>query len=354
MPNAKDTKFVTPYKIVVNYEKSLEDQDDLFSKNEIFYMGAFTNAEYKAYEKKLKQQNELSTYTYYFNTKNKLFQNEKVRKALSIALDRNKIASIVSMGAIPATGFVPTGVQDTKASKDFRKEGGNLISASANLKEAQDLLKSAGVTKGSFTIKYIKREGIDTWEKDVAEYAADVWKKLGFTVKVQPSKAKLYVPALNDGDFDVIGLDYQALSADAYSFVVPFGTKTSGSVISVESDKVVYTPHITGFSDKEYDKIVASILAAKDTKTRTALMHQAEKYLVEKAPIVPLYYNVSSYLKSNKINGIKTTLFGQKLFDKVSQSNYKKYLPVVETSKTSTKTTTDKTSSSTATKTANQ
>lgn len=345
-PDAKYDKFVKPNKILVAYDVTLENQGKLYDNNELFYMGAFTPEQYKANEKKLKTSNTLSTYTYYFNTKNKLFKDEKVRQALSIALDRKKVASITGMGAVPATGFVPSGIQDTKKGSDFRKEGGNLISTSADLNKAKALLKEAGVTKGSFSIKYLKREGIENPEKAVAEYAAEVWKGLGFTVKTQPMKAKLFQPALNDGDFDVIGLDYQSLTADAFSFMVPFGTETSGSVISLESDKVEYTPHVTGFSDKKYDAIIADVLAAKDQKTRAKTLHDAEKYLVDKAPMAPLYYNVSSYM-SQKLSGIETTFFGQKLFDRVKQSSYKKYLPKEDTSTATTKTAADKKTDST-------
>ena len=89
---------------------------------------SFNKETYEANKKKMETTDLLSVYSYYFNTTKAPFDKAEVRQALSIALDREEIAAISGMGVKPATGLVTWGVRDTKASKDFRKVGGKLIS----------------------------------------------------------------------------------------------------------------------------------------------------------------------------------------------------------------------------------
>ena len=134
-----------------------------------------------------------------------LFEKAEVRKALSMAIDRNQIVSIVTY-AKAATGYVPYKVFDTATGTSFREVGGDVISASANLSEAQSLLSSAGVTKGSFAIT-VRNNEVDL---AVADYVKGVWEGLGFTVEVEVLGTKknaeetvddLFQDAYESGDF---------------------------------------------------------------------------------------------------------------------------------------------------------
>ena len=55
-------------------------------------------------------------------------------------------------------------------------------------------------------------------------------------------------------------------------------------------------------------------------------MHRAEALLIEKSPIIPLFCNVDVYA-TKELSGIKHDYFGTWNFTKMSQKNYKKYLP---------------------------
>ena len=74
----------------------------------------------------------MGTHSYMFNTTNKLFEKAEVRRALSLALDRNAIAQIVTF-AKPATGYVPFKVFDTASGTSFREVGGNILSSITTL-----------------------------------------------------------------------------------------------------------------------------------------------------------------------------------------------------------------------------
>lgn len=339
--NAKVTKFVTPYRLVTTYaDKKYPDQVTAFQNGEIFYLNLNSaSAETYASMDKVKTTDLLSTYTYYFNTNNKLFQDARVRKALSLAIDRDKIAEIVGRKVQPATGLVPYGVRDESFKKDFRDVGGALLSTTADLEQAKTLLKEAGVKSGSFTLYY---NNTRDYEKLIAEYCAEVWGTLGFKVDTQGNSTRIIQRRLAGlNEFDVVAGDYQALTADAVSFVAPFAKPYSGNVISVETEEVEYTPGVTGFDDAEYDALIDAVFAAKNNKERTAAMHTAEEYLMDKMPVMPLFYNTDSYVISGELSGLTQTFFGNKLFTKVSQKNYKKYLPEDEKETKDDKTDTD-------------
>lgn len=94
-----------------------------------------------------------STYTYMFNTANTLFADARVRRALSMAIDRKAIADIL-VYADPATGLIANTVFNATSGKSFRDVHGGVLSTTADLDGARALLTEAGVKSGSFTITY--------------------------------------------------------------------------------------------------------------------------------------------------------------------------------------------------------
>ena len=346
----KYTKYVTPYRIILNFTEDLDTQlskKDATDSTKIFYFGKFTKDGYTAEQKNIKSHANGSAYTYYFNADNKVLSDARVRKALSIALDRNEIVSIVGGGVTAADGFVPTGIKaDAKGKTDYRSKASPVLNTSAQLDEAKALLNEAGVKKGNLTITV---RGDRDWEKDVAEYAKKVWGELGFTVKIntnlsvkstKKSEVSEFETALATGDFDIIGFDYCALSEDAYGFLVPYASEFSGSVVPVDDDADPVSPHITGFDDAEYNALIkgeytydengeltacTGILGAKNADERFAIYTQAESMLAEKAPSAPLFFGSNDTLTVNGLSKVSYNYLGAPVFNKAVLKNYEKF-----------------------------
>jgi Bacterial extracellular solute-binding proteins, family 5 Middle. len=121
----------------------------------------------------------LATYGYVFNTKKAPFDNPKVRKAFSLAIDRKAIVETPpQVGQKPAGGWVPPGLPDADATKDFREIGGDYYDVNkASVEEAQKLLAEAGYPGGKglpeITLLYNTSEG----HKQIAEMLQEMWKK---------------------------------------------------------------------------------------------------------------------------------------------------------------------------------
>lgn len=349
-PEQKFTKYVTPYRIILNFANDADTQLENYKlkkeKDRVFFISSFTKDGYEQNAKKIDTYADGSLYTYYFNANNELLSDANVRKALSIALDRNEIAALVGCGVEAATGFVPTGVEaDGKGKKEYRAKAGEAFSASANLEEAKALLKKAGVKKGEVTLVI---RNTNDWEYDVADYVRGVWKQLGITTKIdkvgtkstKTSELSEFEAKLVAGDFDVIGLDMVALSTDAYSFLVPYAREFSGSVVPVDDDAVPSTPHITGFDDAGYNQLMlgeitydedgevetaTGILGAEDAGDRYAIYRAAEQILVEQYPSAPLLFGVNNYLVSGKLSKVEYNFNAAPVLTKTKFSGYKAF-----------------------------
>ena len=330
-------KYVTPYRIVVNFgygnkEKQLEH----YEANDIFYMGELPLAARADYEKEATIRDSAVTHTYYFNTNNKLFEKAEVRQALSMAIDREALAELI-VYADPATGLIPSKVFDANGKGEFREEGGKLLESSANLSEAQALLKQAGVTRGSFTIT-VRNNEVDL---AIAEYVADVWNDLGFTVKVnglspekEPSTEAnqsdtykdLFQEAYVSGDFDVIAIDYQMLAPDAFPALAQFAAKYSGNGVDMESVDYDVIPNITGYDSEAYSELIDDAYAAgSNSKAKTEKLHEAEKLLMEDMPVMPLLFMKDAYIYNGKVlSGIKDNYWGRD-FRKMKMRDYMEY-----------------------------
>ncbi len=335
-------KYVIPYRLVIqfgygNKEKQLEH----YEAGDIFYMGELPLAARADYEKEAVIRDGAATHTYFFNTENELFEKPEVRKALSMAIDRQALAELV-VYADAATGLIPSTVLDAGGKGKFREKGGTLIENTANISEAQSLLKEAGVTKGSFAIT-VRDTEVDL---AIAEYVADVWKDLGFTVKVKslsPEKEPsteanqsdtykdMFQEAYKAGDFDVIALDYQMLSSDAFSALAPFAAVFSGNGVDMDSADYDVIPHVTGYDSEDYSALIEEAYAAgSDSSAKTEKLHEAETMLLDDMPVMPLLFLKDAYICNDKVlSGIKDTYWGRD-FKRMKMRNYMEYKESME------------------------
>lgn len=312
--------YVKPYQLVNDFSTSLEDAIKAFENGEIYYVGAFTAETYAANEKKVETSDSLASYTYFFDCENEVLKDAKVRKALSLALDREQIASIIGQGSKAAKGFVANSATGSTMKKSFRNEAGAVYQTGADVDGAKALLKEAGVSSGSFTITYRSDRAYD---EKVAEYAKGVWEGLGFKVTLSGLKEDAYEKALYDSKFDVIALDYQALSTNPYSALAPFAPAYSGSVVSVDADSSGVAPHVTGYSSDAYTALLDEILAETDRGARNKKLIELEKIMAEDCPAIALTFYSHAYLASSDLKGLDVSPYGYTIFTEAKLKNYK-------------------------------
>ena len=346
-PSSKNvTKRVVPANLVsyfvVDGSSRAVSYSDIASKT-VFYMSDAPLSDRAAHKSEAEVADLLSVYTYVFNTDKDLFAIPEVRRALSLAIDRNALAQAVTFGRA-ATGFVPYAVKDTATGASFRGE--DVISASANLAAAQALLAEvdlSGISK-SFTLTVSD----DEVSLEIAAAVQTAWEALGFSVTVDAVKSvsntvtdfqssesftildsavQTMAKDASYGvrDFDVLGLDWCFYSDDAFVGLASFTSALSG----YGKDFTTNTLHhnISGWWNINYDSILNSAYMATDKADRSAALHEAEEYLAEYMPVVPLLFNQSFAFVSDDLSGISVDAFGHFSFTRTVQKNYQAYLP---------------------------
>lgn len=338
-----DDKIVKPYRLITLYTdgKTGEAQVEKFNTKNSFYLNLSSVSAETAKtiaKKKIDTQDLISTHTLLLDNTHEVFANEKVRQALSLVLNRDEIAKSLSIPMKPATGLIPYGVDDVKSGKDFREEGGKLIAAASDIAKAKQLIAEAGVAGKIITIEYSNARPND---EVIAKACQKAWTELGFKVSIT-SRPQKYInnkvwgvypmnqnnEALNSAS--VVAFDYQNTTYDAMSMLLPFSAEFGGNAIDVttgpSAEDVVYNNHVSGFYDAAYDEICAKFVNADNAKDRTAALHEAEKYIVEKMPVIPVVFNAAGFA-SQELSNMESDFYGRYCFNELKQKNFEKYLP---------------------------
>ncbi len=335
-------KFVIPFRLLTKYTTGdATAQLAAYEAGSIFYDGELPLDKREELKDDAVITDLMTTHTYVFNTTNPLFAKAEVRRALSLALDRNAMAEI-AVYADPATGYIPTKVFDTTAKTSFREVGGDLIAAEANEAEAKSLLASAGVSGGSFTLAVRAGNPVDA---ALADYAKGVWTALGFDVTVEVADVDpegiyreddyylvdAHQAKYDSGDFDVIAIDMNMLSPNAFGALAQFSPAFSGNGVDMNSETYDVYTHVSGYTSEAYDALIESAFAEKDTAKRAEILHQAEEMLLADMPVCPVIFLKDAYLASDELSGISSDYYGTRNFKDTKLKDYMSYKALTET-----------------------
>jgi len=332
------TDHVTPGALVSFFApdgKKLELSYQDIVDSVVFYMGNASLADRAEYKDEAVVADDLSTYTYVFNTENPLFAIKEVRQALSIALDREAMVEAVTF-AKAATGFLP----DPVAKSVYGKNITNRLEAT---KAASELLKNVdftGISK-SFTLTINDDEA----SVAIAALAKAAWEKLGFSVTVkkvsstvtsvldsasseyidiEDSTIQMLIKDASYGirNFDVIAVDWQMYSTDAFVPLAAFTRALNGNGIFKGENRL----NISGWWSAEYDDYIYAAYNAENAEERKAALAEAEKILLENCPVIPVLYNQSFAFIHDDVSKVTVDAFGNFSFTKAVQKNYEQYL----------------------------
>jgi peptide/nickel transport system substrate-binding protein len=138
-----------------------------------------------------------------FNHQRKPFGDARVRRALSLAIDRWGGAAALSKIAIVHTvaGFVFPGSPLAATKDELQKIAGYWPDIEKSRAEARRLLKEAGAEGISFELL---NRNVDQPYKYVATWLIDEWSKIGLHVTQKVSPTGPWFEAMRRGDFDVV------------------------------------------------------------------------------------------------------------------------------------------------------
>ena len=230
---------------------------------------------------------QLTTYYYGFNLRRAPFRDQpKLRRALSLVIDREKLATLVlRVGELPAYGWVPPGIDNyTPQSFDYRGEA-----LAARIAEAQRLYREAGYSRArplTFELAYNAGE-VHT---KLAVAVASMWKEaLGAEARLVQVEFKTLLQNIDRGDVELFRSSWAGDYNDAYTFAQ-----------YLKSDFGLNLPH---YRSAAYDALLARAAAEADPARRRTLLEEAERTMLADHPLIPLYFYVNKHLVKPRVLG---------------------------------------------------
>lgn len=223
----------------------------------------------------------LGTYYYLINVNRKPLDNKKLRKALSLALNRDELTEHVTKGGqIPAGCFTP-----------YNTAGYSFDSVlSFNPAEAKRLLAETGFGEKNpvptFSLLYNTSESHHT----IAQAVQQMWKEhLGIEVTLINQEWKVYLSSTNSKDYEIARMGWISDYNDPNSFLDLWVTGSGNN-------------H-TGWSNRTYDSLVDAASRASDQSIRYGHFREAESVLMDELPIIPIYFYTNVYLLHPSVKG---------------------------------------------------
>ena len=233
----------------------------------------------------------VALYYYNLNPAIKPLNNVKVRKALSLALDRKVITDQITQGGqLPATAIVPPGLLDDTG-KEFSDANKDLIKT--DVEEAKKLL-TEGLAEEKMTPADVKLTILyNTSEnhKKIAEAIQQMWnKELGINTTLENVEFKVKIDRENAHQFEISRSGWVGDYLDPMTFVDLWITGASNNYVK--------------YSNPEYDKLVKEAQTSTDKKLRMDNMKKAEKMILEDMAIIPIYFYTHPYAVKPNVKGI--------------------------------------------------
>ena len=239
----------------------------------------------------------LGTYYVSLNLQRDAFKDAKVRKALSLAIDRDYVANTIMQGTYSAAdSIVGPGIVDESG---YFHDNGNApyISADyeANLAEAKKLLEEAGYPNGEGypTIEYSTNDA--GYHVPLAEYLQQAWGDLGITLTINKMEWSSFTPARRAGEYDVARngwvMDYNDPSNMLDLFCSGNGNNDGK------------------YANPDFDAAIDASRVA-DSAEHFAQLHKAEDILMEDMGCLPIAYYNDYWLQSPTLKGTWHSPYG--------------------------------------------
>ena len=239
----------------------------------------------------------LGTYYVSLNLQRDAFKDAKVRKALSLAIDRDYVANTIMQGTYStADSIVGPGIVDENG---YFHDNGNApyISADyeANMAEAKKLLEEAGYPNGEGypTIEYSTNDS--GYHVPLAEYLQQTWGDLGITLTINKMEWSAFTAARRAGEYDVARngwlMDYNDPSNMLDLFCSGNGNNDGK------------------YSNPEFDAAIDASRVA-DSAEHFAQLHKAEDILMEDTGCLPIAYYNDYWLQSPTLKGTWHSPYG--------------------------------------------
>ncbi|MDX1405927.1 MAG: peptide ABC transporter substrate-binding protein [Woeseiaceae bacterium] len=230
----------------------------------------------------------LAVYFYGFNmTRAPFSDNTKLRQALSMAIDRETITeNVVGRGETPAYSWVPPGIHNYEPRRFLYAD----LPIQERHQKARELYREAGYGDDNPLHVEIRYNTADVHRRIVLAVQS-MWRDV-LGVEVTPINEEQQVLLENvrmRQVTQVFRMSWTGDYNDAHTFL---------SIM--ESDN---PSNLTGYSNPEYDGLMARAAAQTDPALRQVYLEEAEKLLLADTPVIPIYFFVNKNMVSPRVRG---------------------------------------------------
>lgn len=254
----------------------------------------------------------VGTYYICYNVEMAPFDDWRVRKAFTLAIDSQYIVNNVTQtGQRPASGFVPAGTADAEANSDFRAIGGDYWTVpttqeqyTRNVEEARRLLTEAGYPNGEGfpVVTYLYNTNDN--HRMVGEALQKQWgEALNVEVKLENQEWAIFLETRKNGQYQMARNGWIADYSDPISFLDMWITENGNNDAR--------------YSNPEYDAAILEAKSTADPARRMAAMHKAEDIIMgQDWALGPIYFYTQKYRLNEDVTGLYYTPLGYFYFDR--------------------------------------
>jgi ABC-type oligopeptide transport system substrate-binding subunit len=219
------------------------------------------------------------------NTRNKPFDDARVRQALALALDRDVLTGrILRKTAEPAYFIVPSSISGYDSGRpDWAAQP-----ITERQRQARALLAQAGYGPGKplrFTMQYYTESKTRT----LAVAMVSMWRAVGVNCELINKDLGSVISSVNAGNYQVSLYAWYSSFDDPYTFLDLFTVKPRGS--------------ITGYSNPQYDAAVRAANRLPDPAERSRALAAAEVLMMRDMPAIPLFFAEGQKLVGPRVGG---------------------------------------------------
>ncbi len=237
----------------------------------------------------------IGTYYYAFNMNNPALQDVRVRKALSLAINREQIVKEVTKGGQKiAYGYMPEGITDHEGNSFTQTAGDYDVNPKGDVEAAKALLAEAGYPNGEglgeIEILYNTLES----HKLIAEAVQEMMKQnLGVNVKLTNQEWAVFQETTNNNAFDSLARRGWIGDYNDPQTMLEIFESTNGQ-------------NIGRYASEAFD---TEMQLSRETMGAERMEHlyNAHDILMEDMPIIPIYYYVTNIMMQDSVNDVELT-----------------------------------------------
>jgi oligopeptide transport system substrate-binding protein len=238
----------------------------------------------------------LGTYFYRFNTKVKPLDDVRVRRALSMSINRKQIVEHITKGGqIPAYTFTPPNTNGFTSVAKFEYD----------IEAAQKLLAEAGYPDGKGFPKLEIIYNTSESHRMIAIAIQQMWKKaLNINITLANQDWQVYLENETQGNYQISRAGWIGDYLDPNNFLDMLLTDGGNNR--------------TRWSNSEYDANIATAALTVEKQERFKLFQRNEQILVEEAPVMPIYTYTRVFLINPSVKGWDQNILDQHPYKYVS------------------------------------